>query len=459
MTRFKPGSRVDKWTLLEYLGGGGSGEVWVAEAGKDTKAALKILWNKRYQGRFFDEIKLYRSLGDRAGILPLIDSLMPSDDGYRPGVPPWLAMEIGTSIVEYLGPEADFALVVQAVNRFANVLAELAEEGIYHRDIKPPNLYRLHEGFVIGDFGIADFPDKSGLTRTGEKLGPANFLAPEMIEYSGDVQSGPADVYSLAKTLWVLAAGRKFPPPGELRADNGALRLSGQVAHPRVPMLDSFIETATAHDPIRRPSMREFSDELAWWAAPVVEKKPEASLYIDEIQRIREAARVTRPETAEQRTQRLWNEAQQKVHNFREDLKRLLVSSSLQRAAGPANSTGMAKWPHGDDYGGGWSSDYWGIDTLASPWLELAAGSFERLGQTAGDNERQIGVLLALRTVSSEDDPNGMQENYYYFFESFRLGSIGLDTLIEQARAGFTAQLPEILAKFLTACKAIGVPS
>ena len=457
-TRLKPGSRVDRWTLLEYLGRGGSGEVWVAEDGTDTNVALKILWKKSYQARFFDEIKLYRSLGDRPGILPLIDSLMPSDNGYRSSVPPWLAMEIGKPIVKYLGPEPDFTLVVHAVNRFASVLAMLAGGDIYHRDIKPPNLYRLHDDFVIGDFGIADFPDKSGLTRAGERLGPANFLAPEMIEYSGEVQSGPADVYSLAKTLWALAAGRKFPPPGELRTDNDALRLGAQVTHPRAPMLDRFIERATAHDPARRPSMQEFADELAWWAEPGVERRPEASQYVDEIQRIREAARITRPETDEQQTQRLWGEAQQKVHNLMEELKRLLESSGLQRGGWPTGSTRMARWPHGDDYGGGWSTDYWGIDTLASPWLELAAGTFERVTRVPDDSERQIGVLLALRTASSEDNPNGTQEDYYYFFESFRLGSIGLDRLVEQAKAGFNTQLPAILAKFLAACKAIGVP-
>jgi len=143
-------------------------------------------------------------------------------------------MQIGTPIKEYFGSGATFADVARAVTGYADTLSSLADEGIYHRDIKPSNLYWANGSFAIGDFGIADFPDKAGLTQTGNRLGPANFLAPEMIQYAGDISaSGPADVYSLGKTLSALAAGREHPPPGELRRDRPPLRISRYVEDPR----------------------------------------------------------------------------------------------------------------------------------------------------------------------------------------------------------------------------------
>ena len=140
----------------------------------------------------------------------MIDSHIPSRADSKAGAQPWLAMQVATPLTDYLQPGSDLTLVVSAIKGYAHTLAYLADEDIYHRDIKPSNLYWLNGCFAIGDFGIADFPEKSGLTRTGEKLGPANFLAPEMIECSGEVRSGPVDVYSLAKTLWVLVASHKY---------------------------------------------------------------------------------------------------------------------------------------------------------------------------------------------------------------------------------------------------------
>jgi serine/threonine protein kinase len=449
----QPGDRVDQWTLRERFGKGGSGEVWAAEDESDRDVALKILWNKKYTARFLDEIRLYRSLGDCPGILPLIDASLPPDGAQPSATNLWLAMEVATPLEEYLNAALDLEITVIAINDIAGTLAALADEGIYHRDIKPSNLYWLDGGFAIGDFGIADFPDKAGVTRAGEKLGPANFLAPEMIEYSGEVQSGPADVYSLAKTLWALAASRRFPPPGELRADTAPLRLSSYMTGPRAVTLESLIERSTAHDPARRPSMQEFSDELSWWLEPEVVSKPDLSEYRDEITRIREMSRVTRRETNEQRTARLRNEASKLVHEtLFQGFHQLLNSAGLQRINGEGGPS-KVKWPHDDDYGGSWSSAEFGIDTLASPWMELRAGVFHRERPIRDESDCKVAVLLTMRAANQDT-----QENLCYFFESFRPGSIALDRIVKRIKVEFGSQVAGIMGKFLTECKSNGVP-
>src|SRR5437773_1108380 len=138
-----PGGKVDRWTLLRPLGHGGSGEVWVASDDTGAEVALKVLHSRRYAGRFRDEIRLYRQLGARPGILPLIDAHFPDDGEQRSVGKAWLAMAIGTPVADHLGPTHSLAAVVEAVKTYAETLAALAEEGVHHRDLKPPNLYVL----------------------------------------------------------------------------------------------------------------------------------------------------------------------------------------------------------------------------------------------------------------------------------------------------------------------------
>ncbi len=61
----------------------------------------------------------------------------------------------------------------------------------------------------------------AGLTRAGEKLRPANFIAPKMRSADSCDRGERADVYSLAKTLFVLAHPRRrpYPPDGTHRVD------------------------------------------------------------------------------------------------------------------------------------------------------------------------------------------------------------------------------------------------
>ena len=270
---FKTGQIVGPWRLVEPLGRGSNGEVWRATRPGMSDAALKISLHRnpdaaRYK-RFVDEVRFYARLGDRPGILPLLDSYLPERPNRHDR--PWLAMRIATPLSDRLGADPEPDEVVRAVAQIANALAALTMEGVAHRDVKPGNLYFYDDEYVVGDFGLVDFPGKEALTEEGEKLGPAFYLAPEMLSRSQDADGGPADVYSLAKTLWVLATGQRYPPPGEHRIDEPSLLLSTYVSHPRAHLLDLLIERATRHSTNDRPSMREFCDELRAWQSPAKE--------------------------------------------------------------------------------------------------------------------------------------------------------------------------------------------
>ena len=158
--------------------------------------------------------------------------------------------------------------LVAKIEIIAQTLAKLHDENIWHRDLKPENLFVLDNHPVIGDFGLVDFPGKEAISMPEDFLGARNYIAPEMTEDAADKPAGPADVYSLAKTLWVLASGKRYPPNETLRMDVPELRFSNLCPHPRAIYFDRLVESATDYGPSRRPTMREFARELSEWLNP-----------------------------------------------------------------------------------------------------------------------------------------------------------------------------------------------
>ncbi|MGW2933548.1 protein kinase domain-containing protein [Streptomyces sp. NPDC001156] len=167
-----------------------------------------------------------------------------------------------------LGDDATLLDVVTHITSLAGTLTALADRDIYHRDIKPANLFWYGDAPVLADFGIAAIAGTpAGLTRPGEKLGPANFIAPEMLATEGDHER--ADVYSLAKTLFILALPKNgpYPPHGTHRADMEEFSLWQHSGSPGLNRLLHLLEAATQYSVAERLTMAEFHDELRAWLA------------------------------------------------------------------------------------------------------------------------------------------------------------------------------------------------
>lgn len=243
--------------------------VWEAIDGEGTRVAIKELKTRRIDKepylRFRDEVSFHRG-GPHPGVLPVIGAEVPEVPSNQQ--PAWLAMPIAETVREALADTPTLDEVVGAVRAYATTLAALAEQGVHHRDLKPDNLCRLDDEWVVGDFGLVKWPGKSNATEPGQKLGPANLVAPEMVQDATQAEAGPADVWSLAKVLWVLATGQNYPPPGQLRIDVDATRLRSFTAHPRAVGLEGILEQATALDPMTRPDMQYLALELDAWSNP-----------------------------------------------------------------------------------------------------------------------------------------------------------------------------------------------
>ncbi|MGK2851110.1 MAG: protein kinase domain-containing protein [Candidatus Limnocylindrales bacterium] len=260
------GRSIGPWEISEKLGEGGNADVFRATDAQGREVALKVIHAVKAQKepyrRFIREIEVLRRLKDAKGILPLIDAYLPEapskDDR------PWLAMPVAIPIADALRGQP-LEAVVEAVAAIAAALAWLHEQDLGHRDIKPGNLYIRGGEWLVGDFGLVAVPDVEELTLSGRPLGPAYYTPYEMVVNPATADPKAADVYSLGKTLWILATGQNFPPQGHQPAGTRGLQIADGRPHPNAQLLDALIDRCTRHHPAERPTMAEVANDLRRW--------------------------------------------------------------------------------------------------------------------------------------------------------------------------------------------------
>jgi serine/threonine protein kinase len=329
--------QLGTWQLDTELGRGGNGTVWKVEhVDSGQVAALKEIHTRKVDRepyrRFVTEIRTLRELGEFPGVLPLIDAHIPETPAAKER--PWLVMPVAAPLSEALAG-ADHTAVVGAVASVAQTLAALrADHGIAHRDVKPANLHDLDGASLIGDFGLVALPDPSGLTREGKPLGPVNFIPFEMLNNADTADPFAADVFSLAKTFWVLATGVDFPPPGHQPAGAAPYRIADFRPHPQATRLDELVDRATRLDPAERPSVAEFANELQQWLKLPVEQ---SDLDLSELSRAVRANLAS--EIGEGQRIEVWKEDAYKAARRLDELVRPL--SAILKEADPRAEIGI----------------------------------------------------------------------------------------------------------------------
>src|SRR6186713_791474 len=252
-----PAAMLGRYKLLEKIGEGGFGEVWMTEQREPIKrrVALKIIkpgMDSRQVVARFEAERQALAMMDHANIAKIFDA------GRTDSGRPYFVMELvrGIKITEYCDqkqlPTRErlnlFILVCQAIQH-------AHQKGIIHRDIKPSNiLVTLHDGVPVPkviDFGIAkatqqDLTDKTVFTQFQQFIGTPAYISPEQAEMSGLDIDTRSDIYSLGVLLYELLTG-KTPFDGK------ELLLSG---------LDEMRRTIREKEPVR-PSTRLSQDSVA----------------------------------------------------------------------------------------------------------------------------------------------------------------------------------------------------
>jgi serine/threonine protein kinase len=220
------GFTIDKYRILEKLGSGGMGQVYLAEHRlMRRKVAIKVLPSAKARDpsslqRFHREGRAVAAL-DHPNLVRAFDI---GEDEADPGrAIHYLVMEYvdGASlheIVKKVGP-LDPGRAASYVQRAAEGLQYAYEvAGLIHRDIKPANIMVDRQGAVkILDMGLARFfnDEDDMLTRKYDEnvLGTADYLSPEQATDSHTVDIR-ADIYSLGATFYFMLAGHPPFPDG-----------------------------------------------------------------------------------------------------------------------------------------------------------------------------------------------------------------------------------------------------
>lgn len=249
---------------LGELGHGGNSKVYkVIKKTDETKKAIALkdpgYLNKIKRKRFLNEIKIVvNEQTNFDGILPIIEYSKPEDKYY------WYTMPIAIPAKEAL-KDCSEDKIISAILEIATTLKMLHAKKIFHRDIKPENLFYYNKKFCIGDFGLVHFPKSEQLTKNNKSLGPWATMAPEMRREPKNYDGEKADVYSLAKTLWILLCGRDTCFDGVYDYNDSTIALDDKKFKNSIVDIHLLLKDCTQHDPLLRPTMVDFVQKLESW--------------------------------------------------------------------------------------------------------------------------------------------------------------------------------------------------
>ena len=266
------------YNTLNKLGVGGNGEVYSCakkDAGSNDLAVKFLMKNSSRElfiekvSRFKSEIEIVRRYQNEIhGILPILDFYLPDETSIKLDECRkhcyWYVMPKAKSI-DYLQNSGNIDEKVDCIISIARTLTELHSKGIVHRDIKPNNIYKYDDEFVLGDFGLVDYPEKPEVTKTLAAVGAKATIAPEMLFESKHADGKKADVFSLAKTLWMIISNNQYSFPGSYNPDNEDIGLRFFHDELHLVELDKLLVDSTDFTPYKRPSMSEFLERLMKW--------------------------------------------------------------------------------------------------------------------------------------------------------------------------------------------------
>jgi WD40 repeat protein/serine/threonine protein kinase len=279
------GTCIDRYKLLEKIGEGGCGLVYMAEQEEPVRrrVALKVIKlgmdTKSVIARFEAERQAL-ALMDHPNIAKVLDA------GATDAGRPYFVMELvpGIKITDYCDQQN--LSRPDRLNLFIKVCRAIQhahQKGIIHRDIKPSNiLITLHDGVAVPkviDFGIAKatsdqrLTDKTVFTALEQFIGTPAYMSPEQAEMSGLDPDTRSDIYSLGVLLYELLTGN--PPFNNHELLTAGLDEMRRIIREEEPVRPSAkINEGLLADPRSKLSTLHspFSTDLDWIVLKCLEK-------------------------------------------------------------------------------------------------------------------------------------------------------------------------------------------
>ena len=244
--RETPGTQIGPYKLLQELGEGGMGTVFLAEQQHpvERRVALKIIkagMDSRQVLARFEAEEQALAMMDHQNIAKVFDA------GVTPTGRPYFVMELvkGIPITQYcdhehLNPRERLELFIPV----CQAVQHAHQKGIIHRDLKPSNvIVALYDGKPVPkviDFGVAKatgarLTERTMFTEVGQIVGTLEYMAPEQAELNNLDIDTRADIYSLGVLLYELLTGSPPFTARELRsaAFDEMLRIIREVEPPK----------------------------------------------------------------------------------------------------------------------------------------------------------------------------------------------------------------------------------
>ncbi|HEY7154963.1 MAG TPA: serine/threonine-protein kinase, partial [Gemmataceae bacterium] len=285
-----PGTVIGPYKLLQMIGEGGFGVVYMAEQLEPVRrmVALKIIkpgMDTALVIARFETERQALALMDHPHIAKILDA------GTTESGRPYFVMELikGIPITEFcdknhMPAEARLKLFLDV----CHAIQHAHHKGIIHRDIKPSNvMVTLHDGVPVVkviDFGVAKatgqkLTEKTLFTAYGQMIGTPTYMSPEQAEMSGLDIDTRSDVYSLGVLLYELLTGTT-PLEGKRLREAGYAEMQRLIREEEPPRpstrLSSLGDSATVlagnrgTDP--RQLARLLAGELDWIVMKALEK-------------------------------------------------------------------------------------------------------------------------------------------------------------------------------------------
>jgi eukaryotic-like serine/threonine-protein kinase len=287
----KTGDRIGRYKLLQQIGEGGCGVVYMAEQEEPVRrrVALKVIKlgmdTKSVIARFEAERQALAMM-DHPNIAKVLDA------GATENGRPFFVMELvrGIKITDYcdqnkLSTDERLGLFTHV----CNAIQHAHQKGIIHRDIKPSNiLVTLHDGVPVPkviDFGIAKatqgrLTDQTLFTAFEQFIGTPAYMSPEQAEMSGLDVDTRSDIYALGVLLYELLTGRTpFDAKELLQAGLDELRRTIREKEPARPstrlstMLDADLTAVAQRRHVEPPKLiHSLRGDLDWIVMKSLEK-------------------------------------------------------------------------------------------------------------------------------------------------------------------------------------------
>jgi serine/threonine protein kinase/tetratricopeptide (TPR) repeat protein len=284
------GSTIGPYHLIETIGEGGFGVVYLAEQERPIRrrVALKLIrpgMDSRQVIARFEAERQALALMDHPGIAQVFDA------GETPEGRPYFAMEHvpGVPITVFCdGEKLSLRERLEVFLLACDAIRHAHQKGVIHRDIKPSNVMVARRdgapALKVIDFGIAkatgeNAPGGPTMTREGMIIGTTGYMSPEQLGATTAPVDTRSDIYSLGVLLYELLAGDLPYDRERLKKASWLDAMQIVLADPTPPAVRAAktdtAEVATKRSTDARSLVKSLKGELEWITLKALEKEPE----------------------------------------------------------------------------------------------------------------------------------------------------------------------------------------